>query len=371
MRTSAPRGAAGRVGGILAVLVVAASLGGCAPTGQDDTTRIALLLPESKTARYEAFDRPYFEERIAEIDENDPADFEVLYSNADQDAAKQQSQAEAALASGAEVLVLDPVDSAAAVSIVAAANAQGVPVIAYDRIITGGDLAYYVSFDNRRIGELQGRALVDRLDADRSGGGILMVNGSPTDGNAAEFKAGATEAIEAGGYSVLAGFDSPDWSPDKAQDWVAGQLTQYDGQIAAVYAANDGTAGGVIAALKAANVTPLPVVTGQDAELAGIQRIVSGDQYMTIYKAIRDEARLAADVAVALAQGQPVTGDLRIEGTPATLLDAVVVTIDDIMDTVVADGVYTVDQICTAEYAEACTAAGIGAAASGTEGEGS
>ncbi len=337
----------------LAVLaMIAAALTAC--TTGSDAVKIALLLPESKTARYEAFDRPFFEQRISEL-----GNYEVLYSNADQDAAKQQSQAEAALVSGAKVLVLDPVDSSAAASIVAAANAQGVPVIAYDRIVNGGQLAYYVSFDNENIGELQGKALVDKLEAEGTSGGILMVNGSPTDGNAGQFKAGALSEIESSDFPVLADFDSPDWSPDKAQDWVAGQITQFGGRIAGVYAANDGTAGGAIAALKAANVSPLPIVTGQDAELAGIQRIVSGDQYMTIYKAMKAQATLAAEVAVKLANGEPVTGETTIEGTPATLLSAVVVTIDNIMDTVVKDGIYTVAEICTPEYAAACAAAGI------------
>lgn len=342
-----------RITSALAVFaMVAAALAAC--TTGTGAVKIALLLPESKTARYEAFDRPFFEKRINEL-----GDYEVLYSNADQDAAKQQSQAEAALASGVKVLVLDPVDSSAAASIVAAANAQGVPVIAYDRIVNGGQLAYYVSFDNENIGELQGKALVDKLDADGASGGILMVNGSPTDGNAGEFKAGAHSQIDRSDYPVLADFDSPDWSPDKAQDWVAGQITQFGGRIAGVYAANDGTAGGAIAALKAANVTPLPVVTGQDAELAGIQRIVSGDQYMTIYKAMKQQATLAAEVAVKLARGEVVTGHIDVNGTPATLLSAVVVTKDNIMDTVVADGIYTVAEICTPEYAAACAAAGI------------
>ncbi|HOW01990.1 MAG TPA: substrate-binding domain-containing protein, partial [Rhodoglobus sp.] len=124
-------------------LLVAAALIGTVLTGcsapESSALKIALLLPESRTARYEAFDRPFFEERIHEL-----GDYTVLYSNADQDAAKQQSQAEAALASGVAVLVLDPVDSAAAVSIVVAANAQGVPVIAYDRYIEGGELAYFI-----------------------------------------------------------------------------------------------------------------------------------------------------------------------------------------------------------------------------------
>lgn len=333
--------------------VIATGLAACVPA-DSGAEKIALLLPESKTSRYEAFDRPLFEAKIASL-----GDFEVLYSNADQDASKQQTQAEAALASGVKVIVLDPVDSAAAASIVAAANAQGVPVIAYDRIVTGGELAYYISFDNELIGQLQGEALVSRLDETGATGGILMVNGSPTDGNAADFKAGALSRIEASRFPVLAEFDTPDWSPDKAQEWVSGQITQFGSEISAIYAANDGTAGGAIAALRAANVSPFPVVTGQDAELAGIQRIVSGDQYMTIYKDIREEAELAAEIAVALARGEAVTGATTVNGTPATLLEAVVVTVSDITATVVADGVYTIDQICTPEYEAACERAGI------------
>jgi len=338
---------------VAASAAVGGSLVGCTPAS--DSVKVALLLPDAKTARYEAFDRPLFEARIAEL-----GDFSVLYSNADQNSAQQQSQAEAALASGAAVLVLDPVDSAAAVSIVSAANAQGVPVIAYDRIVDGGDLAYYISFNNEEIGALQANALVDELDArGLAGGGILMVNGSPTDGNAGQFKEGAEAVLNDSGYRVLSSFDTPEWSPENAQNWVAGQVTQFSGDIVAVYAANDGTAGGAIAALKAANVLPMPLVTGQDAELAAIQRIVSGDQYMTIYKDIRAEAVLAAEVAAKLANGEAVIGDQKINGIESSLLDAEIVTVDTILATVVADGLFSVDQICTPEYAAACAAAGI------------
>ena len=336
--------------------LVLGTLSGCnvVEPGADGEVKIALLLPESKTARYESSDRPYFEARIEQL-----GDYQVLYSNADQDAAKQQSQAEAALASGVKVLVLDPVDSSSAVSIVAAANAQDVPVVAYDRLISGGKLDYYVSFDNERIGVLQATAFAEKVAEEGTGEGILMLNGSPTDPNAPLFKKGAHSVIDESGLTVLNEFDTPDWSPDKAQDWVAGQITQFDGKIAGIYAGNDGTAGGAISALKAANVSPMPIVSGQDAELSGIQRIVSGDQYLTIYKAMRAQAELAAEVAVKLANGETVTGDTEINGTPTTLLSAVVVTRENIMDTVVADGVFTVEQICTPEYAAACAAAGI------------
>ncbi|CAN5246327.1 sugar ABC transporter substrate-binding protein [soil metagenome] len=343
---------------VFVTALASSSLTACGAS-DSDAIKIALLLPDSKTARYETFDKPYFTDRINELGDASGTHYEVLYSNADQDASKQQSQAEAALASGVSVLVLDPVDGAASVSIVAAANAQDVPVIAYDRFISGGQLAFYVSFDNDNIGHLQATALVDQLDRDEAQGGILMVNGSPTDNNAVDFKAGAHSVIDGSDYQVLAEFDTPDWSPDKAQDWVASQITQYGDRIAAVYAANDGTASGAIAALHAANVVPWPVVTGQDADLAAIQSIVSGDQYMTIYKDIKKEAEVAAEMAVRLASGDDVVGQTEIDGTPSTLLGSVIVTLDTIMSTVVADGVYTVAEICTPEYAQACEEAGI------------
>lgn len=348
----------GRVAAAAALgALVAASLVACAVPSQPtrtDREAIALLLPDANTARYDTFDRPFFQARVAEL-----GDYEVLYANADADAAKQQQQAESALAAGAGVLVLDPVDANAAVSIVTAANAQDVPVISYDRLIAGGDLAYYVSFDNEKVGELQATAFVEALEAAGGGDGILMVNGSPTDSNAALFREGAHRVIDESGLRVLAEYDTPGWNPDRAQDWVAGQIAQYDDEIAGVYAANDATAGGAVSALKAANVDPFPIVTGQDAELAALQRIVSGDQYMTVYKAIKPQAELAAEVAVALLNGEEVTAPMETDGVPTTLLDPVAVTVDEILDTVVADGFWTVSDICTPQYADACEAAGI------------
>ncbi|WP_460772034.1 sugar ABC transporter substrate-binding protein [Microbacterium sp. GXF7504] len=333
----------------------ALALPACAPQTAAPSETVALLLPDVLTARYETFDRPIFEERIAEL-----GDIRVLYANADQDAAKQQQQAESALASGAGVLVLDPVDADAAVAIVASANAKGVPVISYDRLVAGGDLAYHVSFDNEKVGELQAAAMVEGLRDARPGQGVLMVNGSPTDGNAEQFRTGARRILADAGIEVLAEYRTPDWSPDKAQDWVAGQIALHRDRIAGVYAANDATAGGAVAALRAAGVTPFPIVTGQDAELAALQRLVTGDQYMTVYKAIRPQAELAADVAVALLRGEEVTAPTEVDGVPTTLLDPVAVTVDDIMSTVVADGFWSVADICTPQYEQACAAAGIG-----------
>jgi len=347
------------------------AVGGLAACGDDDgdsgsssptsggaagaSGKIGLLLPESKTARYESKDKPLFEAKVKELCPN----CEIVYANADQDAAKQQQQAESALTEGVKVLVVDPVDSKAAASIASSAKGQNVPVIAYDRFIDGAPTDYYISFDNEKVGVLQGNALVDKIKKDGTEAkGILMVNGSPTDNNAVLFKKGAHSVIDSSGIKVLAEYDTPDWSPDKAQAWVDGQLTQHK-DLAGIYAANDGTGGGAIAALKAQNISPVPPVTGQDAELAGIQRIVAGDQYMTVYKAIKAEAEKAAELAVGLLKGDKPAGDTKVEGIESFLLPPVAVTIDNLKDTVIADGFLTASEICTSDYADACTKAGI------------
>ncbi|MGV8858994.1 ABC transporter substrate-binding protein [Rhodoglobus sp.] len=345
---------------IASLMFVAVLLSGCTLVdlnGAGAEYRIALLLPESKTARYEAYDRPFFEAKIAELCPK----CEVVYANADQDPAKQQQQAESAFAQGISVLVLDPVDSSAAVTIVASAQSRKVPVISYDRLIGSPELAFWVSFDNEKVGSLQGKALVEKLaDQGLSSGNIVMINGSPTDNNSRLFKKGAHSVIGGSAFTVIAEFDTPDWSPDKAQEWMSSQVTQFGDSLVGVYAANDATAGGAIAALKAGGVSPLPPVTGQDAELTAIQRIVSGDQYMTVYKDLKREAEIAATHAVALLNGKTLVGlSEETNGIPTTLLTPVIVTIDNIMETVVADGFYTVEQICTPEYAQACAAAGI------------
>jgi D-xylose transport system substrate-binding protein len=317
--------------------------------------KVALLLPESKTARCESFDKPLFEKKLKEL----CSGCSVVYLNADQDAAKQQQQAQSALTQGVKVMVLDPVDGKAAESIANSAKAQKVPVIAYDRLISNAD--YYVTFDNATVGKQQAQSLVDKLKSDGNPTGpIIMINGSPTDNNAALFKQGAMSVFGPAGVKVLASYDTPDWSPDQAQQWAAGQVTQFGNQIKGVYAANDGTAGGAIAAMKAANVNPLPPVTGQDAELAGVQRVVAGDQYMTVYKPIVQEANDAAQAAYDFLQGKkPTAKSPATDGLATTLIPTQAVTADKVKDTVVKDGFWTTQQICTADYAAACQKLGL------------
>jgi D-xylose transport system substrate-binding protein len=323
--------------------------------------KIALLLPESKTARYETQDRPLFQAKLQQI----CSDCQVIYSNANQDATAQQSQADAALTNGASVLVLDAVDGAAAAVIADRAKQQNVPVIAYDRLITGTqNVDYYISFDNERVGVLQGTALLQALQG-KSNPQVVMINGSPTDNNASLFKRGAHSVLD-GKVQIAKEYDTPDWSPDQAQNEMQQALTAIGNKVDGVYAANDGTAGGAIAAMKAAGVSPWPPVTGQDAELAAIQRILTGDQYMTVYKAIKPEAEDAAILAFDLATGAQVPSSAtngqtqnQAKQVPSILLTPVSVTKDNVKSTVVADGFWTRDQICTSDYAAACQQAGI------------
>jgi len=318
---------------------------------------IAFLLPEAKTSRYENIDRPEFENQVADV----CPECRVIYANAGQDAGRQQEQAESALSQGAQVLVLDPVDSVAARGIVEAAAARGVDVIAYDRFVSEVPLAYFVAYDAGRVGQIQGSALVEAVAPliDDPDEGLLLVHGAPTDPNAATIKTGFREAIWGSGVPILAEYDSPDWSPDAANQWVESQLTVYGDRVVGVYAANDGTASGAISALRAAGIEPLPPVTGQDAELAAVQRIVAGEQLMTVYKRIGQQARMAATISVRLLHGEEVAADLLIHGVPSRLLTPVEVTRDNLESVIVVSGMYTVDEICTPTYRQACLELGL------------
>ena len=221
------------------------------------------------------------------------------------------------------MLVLDPVDAASAGGIVASAKQKDVPVVSYDRLITKADVDYYISFDNEQVGKLQAQTLVKKMGEDGSKTGpITMINGAPTDSNAALFKKGATGVFKSEGVKIGKSYDTPDWSPDKAQQEMEQAITGLgDDGFTAVYAANDGTAGGAIAAMKSAGIKPSErPTTGQDAELAAIQRILADEQYMTVYKAIKPEAETAAEIAVELVQGKKPsgrwsrTGEQRAEG---------------------------------------------------------
>jgi ABC-type xylose transport system substrate-binding protein len=320
--------------------------------------KIAFLMPDLASTRYEEQDAPLFTQAVADL----CADCEVLYQNADADPAAQQEQADSMITQGVEVIVISSVDTAAAASIVESAQSQGVAVVTYDRPITTRPADFYVSFDNYWIGENIGKSLIEKLEADGaspSDGGVLVVGGSPTDDAAGLIFDGQKAAVDASDFSALAEFRTPEWDPAKAQDWVAGQITQFGDEILGVIAANDGTGGGSVSALKAAGVSPLPPVTGNDAEVAAIQRIIAGDQYNTISKPISIVATAAAEVAVALLSGETPEADATLFDTPSKLYVPTVVTQDNVKEVIFDGGIYSVDQVCTPEYEDACASLGI------------
>jgi D-xylose transport system substrate-binding protein len=341
--------------------------GGGGSSGGGDK-KIALLLPETKTTRYEAQDRPLFEAKVKAL----CSDCQIIYSNADQKADQQQNQADAALTNGAKVMVLDPVDSASAASIVSKAKSQNVPVISYDRLITGADIDYYISFDNVQVGKLQAQSLVEKLKDEGKSGSLVMINGAPTDNNAKLFKQGAHSVLDNSGFKIGKEYDTPDWSPDQAQNEMEQAITAL-GQngFVGVYAANDGTAGGAIAAMKGGGIAPTSrPVTGQDAELAAVQRILSGEQYMTVYKAIKPEAEQAAELAVNLVNGDKSAADglakdkvnNETKDVPSIILTPIAVTKANAKETIgkmVSDGFLKADQICSGPAASVCQQVGI------------
>ena len=252
---------------------------------------------------------PLFEAKVEEL----CPDCDILYQNADQDPAKQQQQVEAAVTEGVDVMVLDPVDSTTAGALATRAKDADIPVISYDRLILDADLDYYVAFDSLEVGRQQATALSERLAEDGNPEGpIVKINGDPKDNNAALFKEGSNEVFEEEGVEIAQEYDTPDWLAENAQREMEQAITAVGKEeIKGVYAANDTTAGGAIAAMKSGGMDPEKVpVTGQDAELAGVQRIIAGEQFMTVYKPIQPLAEAAAELAVDVANGEEPSSDL-------------------------------------------------------------
>ncbi|MGV9562352.1 ABC transporter substrate-binding protein [Streptomyces sp. NPDC003480] len=326
-----------------------------------DAIKVGLLLPENQTARYEKFDRPLIEKKVKELTNGKG---EVVYANAKQDASLQNQQVDTMITNKVDVLIVDAVDSAAIKNSVQKAKDAGIPVVAYDRLAQG-PISAYTSFDNETVGKTQGQALLDALGSKAKSGKIVMMNGSVTDPNAAQFKKGAHEVLN-GKVNIGKEYDTKDWKPENANQNMEGAISALGKKnIVGVYSANDGMAGGIITALKAAGISNIPV-TGQDAELAGVQRIVTGEQYMSVYKSYPQEADIAAQMAVALAQGKSLDSIAKdkvdsptTKQVPSVLVPVQSLTKDKIKDTVIKDGIYTVADICTAQYKAACDKIGL------------
>ncbi len=332
------------------------ALGGAAFAQEAST--VAFLMPDQASTRYEQHDFPGFKAEMEKL----CAKCTVVYQNANGDASLQQQQFNSVIAQGAKVVVLDPVDSAAAAGLVELAQSQDVKVIAYDRPIPDKPADFYVSFDNEGIGYAIAKSLVEHLKKSGvpDGAGVLEINGSPTDAAAGLIRDGIHRGLKESKYKTLAEFDTPEWAPPKAQEWAAGQITRFGADIKGVVAANDGTGGGAIAAFKAAGVNPVPPVTGNDATIAALQLIISGDQYNTISKPSEVVAAAAAQVAVQLIKGEKPEAKTTLYNTPSQLFIPAVVTAENIKAEIFDKKIQTAEQICTGEYAEGCKKLGIG-----------
>jgi D-xylose transport system substrate-binding protein len=247
-------------------------------------------------------DRDLFLERAKELRA------EVLVESAERDDARQLQQAESMLARNVQALVVIPHSAEAGGKIVEAAKARSVPVISYDRLILNADVDLYMSYDNRRVGELQAQYL--RNGAPK--GNYILLGGAPTDHNAKLIREGQMTALEdavkRGDITIVADPWTPDWRVDAAMTLTETALNKAGGRVVAVVASNDTTAGGAIQALEKLGLAGKVLVSGQDANLDAVRRIVNGTQTMTVYKPLSPLARGAAQAAVRMAGGEKVEG---------------------------------------------------------------
>jgi D-xylose transport system substrate-binding protein len=347
-----------------AAALAAGILGGTAASAATvSNVTVAFLMPDQSSTRYEEHDHPGF---VIEMKKLCPT-CKVLYQNADGDASRQQQQFNSAVSQGAKAIILDPVDSTAATSLLKQAQAQGIKVIAYDRPIPAAPADYYVSFNNEQIGKTIAQSLIQHLKTNHvspNDVGLLEINGSPTDAAAGLIKKGVHAGLAESGYKTLAEYDVPEWAPSKAQQWASGQISRFSKKIVGIVAANDGTAGGAIAAFKAAGIDPVPPVTGNDATIAGLQLIIAGDQYNTISKPSEIVAAAAARVAVALLSGEEPKFDTKLFDTPTQLFVPTLITSGnlkaEVIDKKVNDKpIETASVLCTGRYADGCKTLGI------------
>jgi D-xylose transport system substrate-binding protein len=329
-------------------------------SGGSKPGKVAVLLPDSKSSvRWETVDRPFLKQAF------DAAGVENEIQNAEGDKSTQQQQAEQAITNGAKVLLLVNLDSGSGAAIAANAKSQGVKVIDYDRLTLKGDSDYYVSFDNKKVGELQGQGLVNCLGK-TNGQQIAELNGSPTDNNATLFKQGYDSVLkplyDQKKLTKAADQSVPDWDNQKALTIFEQMLQKSGNKIDGVLAANDGLGNAAISALKQRKLGQIPV-TGQDATLQGVQNIVAGDQCMTVYKAIKKEADAAAKIAIALAKGEtpsvPDKIDNGSKSIPAQFETPVAVTKDNIKDYLGEADFPKKEEICAGKLAADCQKLGL------------
>ena len=307
-----------------------------------ESLKIGFLMDSLKVERWQT-DLDRFQKRAAELGAD------VLVETADGDDELQLQQAQKLLASGVKALVLVPHDTDKAVRIVAAAKTAQVPLLCYERLVRHQDVAFFVGVDALSVGLMQ----ADSLSRQAPRGNYVLIGGSPTDTNARILHDGQMRVlkpfVDRGDIKIVSDTWSKDWDPSEAYAHMTEAIESTKGAVAAVVASNDGTAGGAIQALEDHKLAGKVLVSGQDADLAAIIRVLDGTQTMTVYKPLGPQAKLAAEAAVALAKGQSVktTASISVgnKSIPAILLNPVVVTKDNVKQTVIKDGFQNLETI--------------------------
>ncbi|WP_106814436.1 sugar ABC transporter substrate-binding protein [Microbacterium timonense] len=320
--------------------------------GGDAAGRACVILPDAASSpRWENFDRKYLQEGL------EAAGFEADIQNAQGDTNKYATIADQQLTKGCGVMLLVDYQGAAE-AVAEKAKGEGIPVIAYDRPFDGAD--YYVSFDNVEVGRLEGQTVLDGLATagkDPATAVVVYMGGDPTDGNAAMFHDGAVEVMEAAGIKAAA--EPPGvWDQAKSQTNFEQALTSLGGKVDGVWVANDTNAAGVIKVLQDNNLTGV-AVSGQDANVAGLQNILLGWQTATVYKPVKDEATAAVETAISLLNGEDVKTDAELDdGTPYIQVTPILVGPDKVKD-VIAAGDADYDDVCTPDVMAACEQYGV------------
>jgi D-xylose transport system substrate-binding protein len=327
---------------------------------------VGVILPETaSSARWEGFDKPMLEAALR-AEGLDPH-----IENAQGDVQKFATLADGMINDGVKVLIIASINSELGGTVAQKANAQGIPTIDYDRLNLGGSSDYYVSFDNVKVGELQGQGLADALK-DKKGAKVIEIEGAPTDNNATLFYNGQQNVLkplyENGSLELLQSQPIDNWDNQKGGTTFEQIFTSKGSKVDGVVAANDGLAGAVITVLKKYKLNGKVPVTGQDATADGLKAILSGDQYMTVFKPIKEEAEATAKLAAALAKGDKAaadkiatdesddpTGKRKVK---SVLLEPFLITKADVKR-VIDEGYVKAEEVCTGETQAACTELGI------------
>ncbi|MDS0138404.1 MULTISPECIES: substrate-binding domain-containing protein [unclassified Amycolatopsis] len=328
--------------------------------------KVGVILPETaSSARWEAFDKPMLQAALS------AQGFEADVQNAQGDAQKFSTLADGFISSGVKVLIIAPSDPAVGAAVEAKAKTAGIPVINYDRPSLGGSAEYYVSFDNEKVGQLQGQAMADALK-DKPGAGVVQIEGAPTDNNATLFTNGQDSVLEplfsSGKLKRIQKQPINDWDNQLGGTTFEQIFQANGGKVDGVVAANDGLAGAVITILKKNGLNGKIPVTGQDATADGLMAVMRGEQYMTVFKPIKEEAEASAKLAAALAKGDKAAADAIATGKlhdpknnrdiKSVLLTPTTILAKDVK-TVVTQGYVKATEICGGDLAAKCTSLGI------------